>query len=81
MKKDMGSSTRDLLNILFRRIYILVFLVIALPLAVLLACLLLSPMYESSGKVLVTASAESTTLLQSPAESTTSQYVNLTVMN
>jgi uncharacterized protein involved in exopolysaccharide biosynthesis len=79
MKKDMGSSTRDLLNIVFRRAYILLFLVIALPLAVLLACLIVNPIYESSGKVLVTGKRESTTLLQSPAESTTSQYVNLTV--
>lgn len=79
MKKDMGSSTRDLLNILFRRAYILAFLVIALPLAVLVACIVATPIFESSGKVLVTGKRESTSLLMSPTESGTSQYVNLTV--
>jgi uncharacterized protein involved in exopolysaccharide biosynthesis len=79
MKRDMGSSSRDVLNILFRRAYLLVFLVVGLPLAVLATCLYVMPIYESSGKVIITGKRENATLLQGPAESGTSQYVNLNV--
>ncbi len=79
MKQDRGSSTRDILNILLRRAYILIFFVIGLPLAVLAACLVVNPIYQTSGKILVTGKRESSSLLQSPGESSTSQYVNLTV--
>jgi uncharacterized protein involved in exopolysaccharide biosynthesis len=56
-----------------------VLLVVFLPLAVLAACLSVQPIYESSAKVIITGKRENATLLQSPAEPGTSQYVNLNV--
>jgi len=79
MKDKPASTIRDFFNILYRRIYILKFVVVALPLAALVACFIVNPIYESSAKVIVTGKRENATLLQGPKESSSSTYVNLNV--
>lgn len=79
MKEYTGFSTRDLLNILYRRIFVLKFMVLMFPLAVLAACLVMTPVYESTAKLMVTAKRENTALLQGPSDQGLSSYVNLNV--
>jgi uncharacterized protein involved in exopolysaccharide biosynthesis len=79
MKEYSGFSTRDLLNILYRRILVLKFLVVMFPVAVLVACLVMTPVYESTAKLMVTAKRENTALLQGPSDQGLSSYVNLNV--
>ena len=47
MRQETGLSLRDTLNALFRRIYILVILVVLLPVGTLLGTYWVSPVYES----------------------------------
>ncbi|MFH1115834.1 MAG: GumC family protein [Pseudomonadota bacterium] len=79
MKDDQKMSLRDTLNIIYRRIFVLKFLVVALPLATLLVCYLVTPRYESTAKVMVTAKKETATLLQGPTETGSSAFINLNV--
>jgi uncharacterized protein involved in exopolysaccharide biosynthesis len=79
MQREYGLSLRDTVNILYRRIFILKFLVPTIPLMVFIICKLVTPAYESTAKVIVTAKKENATLLQSPIEVGSSAYVNLNV--
>jgi uncharacterized protein involved in exopolysaccharide biosynthesis len=72
-------SLRDFLSSIFRRINILKFIVILLPLGTLVACFLVSPVYQSSAKVIVTAKKENTGLLLAPKESMQRGNLNLNV--
>lgn len=66
MRQDTGLSLRDTLNALFRRIYILVILVVLLPVGTLLGTYWVSPVYESSGKVLVTGKDQTPNVVKVP---------------
>jgi uncharacterized protein involved in exopolysaccharide biosynthesis len=72
-------SVRDILSILFRRIYVLKFLMIILPLAVFVSSLLVTPIYRTSAKIMIQAKKENATLLQTPRDPGFSSYVNLNV--
>ncbi|MDQ7783358.1 MAG: hypothetical protein RDU20_10790 [Desulfomonilaceae bacterium] len=79
MKDDRKMSLRDTLNIIYRRIFVLKFVLVALPLFTLLICYLVTPLYESTAKVIVTAKKETAMLLQGPMETGSSAYLNLNV--
>ena len=66
MGEKQGLSLRDALNVFFRRIYLFVIMIIFLPLAALVACLVVGPIYESTAKIVVTAKRETSSLLQYP---------------
>ncbi len=72
-------SLRDTLNIIYRRIFVLKFVLVALPLGTLLVCYLVTPLYESTAKVIVTAKKETATLLQGPTDTGSSAFINLNV--
>ena len=50
MGEEQGLSLRDTLSIFFRRIYLLYVMVVLLPLAALITCLVVDPVYESYRK-------------------------------
>jgi uncharacterized protein involved in exopolysaccharide biosynthesis len=79
VKQDRGLSVRDGLNAIYRRIHVLKFVVIALPLAVLLACFIVQPVYEVTGNILVTAKRENSALLQTPGDQRTTNILNMNV--
>ena len=79
MKEEQGLTIRDSLNIIYRRINVLRFMMIALPLGVLLACFIVTPVFESTAKVIVTAKKENAALLQAPGNHGSSAYINLNV--
>ena len=79
MPEESHFSLRDALGLFYRKIAILKITLVVLPLAVLLACFLLPPVYESTAKVIVTGKQENTTLLQVPADRATSSFFNLNV--
>ncbi|AFM23666.1 GumC family protein [Desulfomonile tiedjei] len=79
MKQDATFSLRDTLNVFYRKIIWLKLTVLILPLGVLLACLFISPVYESTAKILVTAKKESSSLLQLPKDAASSTVLNLNV--
>ncbi len=79
MKEEQGLTLRDSLNIIYRRINVLRFMLIVLPLGVLFACLIVTPVYECTAKVIVTAKKENAALLQSPGDHGSSAYINLNV--
>lgn len=79
MPEERGLSLRDSLNIIYRRIFLLKFMMVTLPLGVLVACFLVTPVYESTAKVIVTAKKENAALLQAPRELGSSAYINLNV--
>jgi uncharacterized protein involved in exopolysaccharide biosynthesis len=72
-------SVRDALNVIWRRIFWLKLVVIGLPTAVLVSCLLVSPVYRTSAKIMIQAKKENTTLLQATRDPAFSSYVNLNV--
>ncbi len=79
MKQTEGPSPRDVLNALFSRIYILELVVILLPLGTLVATYLVTPIFESKAKVLVTAKQESTGLLMAKREAVSTSFLSLNV--
>lgn len=79
MKEDQVLSLRDLLNIVYRRIWVLKLIVPLLTLSVLFACLIVTPGYESSAKVIVTAKKESASLLAGSSTTGPSKIINLNV--
>ena len=79
MKEDEGLSLRDFFNVLYRRIFLLKIIVLILPIAVLVACFVVEPVYETSGKILVTAKKENAALLQAPRGQGTTSILNLNV--
>jgi uncharacterized protein involved in exopolysaccharide biosynthesis len=79
LREEPGMSLRDTLNILYKRIFLLKFFIVALPIGVLAACLIMTPVYESTAKVLVTGKKETTTLLQGAKDPTASMNLNLNV--
>ncbi len=79
MNGEHDFTVRDLLNIIYRRIWILKVVVILFPLSVLIACLLMTPSYESAGKIVVTAKKDTTSLLTGISGTGPSQIVNLNV--
>ena len=79
MGEEQGLSLRDTLSIFFRRIYLLYVMVVLLPLAALITCLVVSPVYESTAKIIVTAKRETSTLLQYPKEMAAQMSFNLNV--
>ncbi|MCA1962266.1 MAG: hypothetical protein LDL33_15920 [Desulfomonile sp.] len=78
MPQDTGVSLRDTLNALFRRIYILVILVILLPIGTLVGTYWVSPVYESGGKVLIRGKEQSPNVVKVP-QAGFSPMVNLDV--
>ncbi len=79
MKDDEGLTLRDFFNILYRRIFLLKITIVILPIAVLFACYVVDPVYETSGKVLVTAKKENSALLQTPRDQGATSILNLNV--
>ena len=79
MKEEEGLSLRDFFNVLYRRIFLLKIIVLILPIAVLLACFIVDPVYETSGKILVTAKKENAALLQASRDQGTTSILNLNV--
>lgn len=79
MKDDQVLSLRDLLNIVYRRIWVLKILVPVAPLLVFFACLVVTPTYESSAKVLITGKKESASLLAGVSVSGPAKIVNLNI--
>ncbi|HTY22145.1 MAG TPA: Wzz/FepE/Etk N-terminal domain-containing protein [Desulfomonilaceae bacterium] len=79
MKEDDGLSLRDFFNVLYRRIFLLKITILILPAAVLLACFIVDPVYETSGKILVTAKKENAALLQTARDQGTTNILNLNV--
>jgi uncharacterized protein involved in exopolysaccharide biosynthesis len=79
MTQDATFSVRDTLNVFYRKIIWLKLTVLILPLGVLLACFIMSPAYESTAKILVTAKKESSSLLQLPKDAASSTVLNLNV--
>jgi uncharacterized protein involved in exopolysaccharide biosynthesis len=78
MKEEQGITLRDLLNIIYRRIWVLKLVVCLLPLGVLVACLLVTPSFESNAKVVITAKKETASLLAGTTPGP-SQIINLNV--
>ncbi len=79
MREKQGLSLRDALSVFFRRIYLFVIMIIFLPLAALIACLVVGPIYESTAKIIVTAKRETSSLLQYPKEMAAQMSFNLNV--
>jgi uncharacterized protein involved in exopolysaccharide biosynthesis len=79
MKTEQGASLRDSLNIIYRRISLLKLTIVLLPVGVLVACLMITPVYQSTAKIIVTAKKETSALLQFPREMGPSANVNLNV--
>lgn len=79
MKDEQVLSLRDLLNIVYRRIWVLKILVPVFPSLVLLACLLVTPSYESTAKVLITGKKESASLLAGSSTTGPAKIVNLNI--
>ncbi|MBM4326195.1 MAG: hypothetical protein FJ118_03435 [Deltaproteobacteria bacterium] len=79
MKETEGVSLRDSLNSVFRRLYILKIVLVVLPASTLLACYLISPVFETKAKILVTAKDERTGLLLTSPQAAGSAHVNLNV--
>ena len=63
----------------YRRIFLLKITVVILPIAVLFACYVVDPVYETSGKILVTAKKENSALLQAPRDQGATSILNLNV--
>ena len=53
MKPKKGRSLKDLLNAVFRHIHILLVVLVLLPLGTLVACFLVTPVYESDAKLMI----------------------------
>lgn len=79
MKEERGLTLRDSLNIIYRRVFVLKFMMVMLPLGVLAACYIVTPVFEATAKVIVTAKKENAALLQAPGELGSSAYINLNV--
>ncbi len=79
MREEEGLSLRDFFNVLYRRIFLLKIIVLILPIAVLVACFIVDPVYETSGKILVTAKKENAALLQASRDQGTTSILNLNV--
>ncbi len=53
MKPKKGRSPKDLLNAVFRHIHILLLVLVLLPLGTLVACFLVTPVYESDARLMI----------------------------
>jgi uncharacterized protein involved in exopolysaccharide biosynthesis len=63
MTEDKGLTVRDILNIIYKKILILKLVVILIPLGVLFACLVVTPVYQVAAKVIITAKKDEGGLL------------------
>jgi uncharacterized protein involved in exopolysaccharide biosynthesis len=79
MDRQEGASLRDILQIVFRRIYILKIVMAVIPVAALIAAYLVTPVYRTSAKVLVTAKKENTSLLMGGKETGSTSIFSLNV--
>ncbi len=79
MTEDEGLTLRDFFNVLYRRIFLLKITIVILQIAVLFACYVVDPVYETSGKILVTAKKENSALLQAPRDQGATSILNLNV--
>src|SRR5271157_4949587 len=79
MTEDEGLTLRDFFNVLYRRIFLLKITIVILPIAVIFACYVVDPVYETSGKILVTAKKENSVLLQGPRDQGATSILNLNV--
>jgi len=66
MAEDQGLTVRDILNIIYKKILILKLAVVLLPLGVLFACLIATPVYQVGTQVIITAKQDAS-LLTIPA--------------
>jgi uncharacterized protein involved in exopolysaccharide biosynthesis len=78
MREDQGLTVRDILNVIYKRILILKLVVILVPLGVLIACLVASPVYQVGAKVIVTAKKDEAAIL-APTGPGPSRVLNLNV--
>lgn len=78
MREDQGLTVRDILNIIYKRILILKLVVILVPLGVLIACLIVSPVYQVAAKVIVTAKKDESSIL-APTGPGPARVLNLNV--
>lgn len=79
MAEEKNLTVRDVLNIFFRRIRWLYVIVPLVTLSVLIGCLLATPSYESTGKVVLTGKRDNTSLLNVSGVAGPSQILNLNV--
>ena len=79
MPEESHFSLRDGLSLFYRKINLFKITLVVFPLVVLIACLVVPPVYESTAKVIVTGKQENATLLQVPSEKGTSAFLNLNV--
>lgn len=78
MQEYKGLTVRDILNIIYKRILILKLVVILVPIGVLIACLMATPVYQVGAKLIVTAKKDEASLL-SPSGPGPSRVLNLNV--
>ncbi len=78
MREDQGLTVRDILNIIYKRILILKLVVILVPVGVLIACLVVTPVYQAKAKVIVTAKKDESSIL-TPTGPGPARVVNLNV--
>jgi uncharacterized protein involved in exopolysaccharide biosynthesis len=78
MNEDKGLTIRDILNIIYKRILILKLVVILVPLSVLLACLIVKPVYETDAKIIITAKKDAASLLE-PSAAGSARVLNMNV--
>ncbi|MCL5126034.1 MAG: Wzz/FepE/Etk N-terminal domain-containing protein [Deltaproteobacteria bacterium] len=78
MQEAQGLTLRDILNVIYKRIFILKIVVVLLPIGVFIGCLLATPVYQVDAKIIVTAKKDESSLLQGTTQGT-SRIVNLNI--
>lgn len=79
MGEEQNFTIRDVLNIFFRRIRWLYIIVPLITVSVLIGCLVATPTYETSAKVVLTAKRDSASLLNISGAAGPSKILNLNV--
>ncbi len=80
MADELSFTIRDVLNIFFRRIKWLYTIVPLMTVSILIACLIVSPTYETTSKVVLTGKRDNSALLNiTPGVSGPSQILNLNI--
>ncbi|MGC8659273.1 MAG: GumC family protein [Desulfomonilaceae bacterium] len=78
MQETQGLTLRDILNVIYKRIFILKIVVILVPIGVLIGCLLATPVYQVGAKIIVTAKKDEGSLLVGPSAGA-SRILNLNI--
>ncbi|MGC8603886.1 MAG: GumC family protein [Desulfomonilaceae bacterium] len=78
MKEAQGLTLRDLVNVIYKRIFILKLVVVLVPIGVFIGCLLATPVYQVGAKIIVTGKKDESSLLVGPSPGA-SRIVNLNI--